>query len=260
MENKTLPSLIHFNRLKPFVNRNLVHHDTPVEEGPHPVITHDLLPPEYRPPLVKPAIETTDTDQDNIFQAEKIVKKRIRKGIKEYLVHWSGYNKKDRTWEKEENILDQRLIENFENQLNLITRVQSSTSNINKNDEPKHQKSQASIKIKSVSSIQPCFKSLLQILFLLLSFNIAKVQGTSAKKFHINFNKRSHSKNFTQAQMIQKIFPRVVDCSKTKHTDLLKLNDIQNCNQAIHNNIGDVHTFTAVVKELSIKTTRLQLA
>ena len=85
----------------------------PEQEDPNPVITNDLLPPEYRPPLVKPAIETTDTPQDNIYQAEKIVKKRTRKGGKEYLIHWSGYNKKDRTWEKEENIIDRKLIDNL---------------------------------------------------------------------------------------------------------------------------------------------------
>ena len=51
----------------------------------------------------------------DIFAAEYIVKKRIRKGKLEYLVKWKGFTSKDNTWEPEENILDSRLIDNYVN-------------------------------------------------------------------------------------------------------------------------------------------------
>merc|ERR1711863_78882 len=48
-----------------------------------------------------------------VFAAEKISKKRLRKGKVEYLVKWQGWGPKYNTWEPEENILDPRLIEQF---------------------------------------------------------------------------------------------------------------------------------------------------
>ena len=48
-----------------------------------------------------------------VFAAERINKKRIKNGNIEYLVKWKGWSPKYSTWEPEENILDQRLIEIF---------------------------------------------------------------------------------------------------------------------------------------------------
>merc|ERR1712223_1108132 len=48
-----------------------------------------------------------------VFAAEKISKKRLRKGKVEYLVKWQGWGPKYSTWEPEENILDNRLIDQF---------------------------------------------------------------------------------------------------------------------------------------------------
>ena len=52
-------------------------------------------------------------DNVNIFAAEKILKKRMRKGKIQYLVKWSNFPKSASTWEPEDNILDQRLITEF---------------------------------------------------------------------------------------------------------------------------------------------------
>ncbi|CAB4056863.1 CBX8 [Lepeophtheirus salmonis] len=48
-----------------------------------------------------------------VFAAERISKKRLRKGKTEYLVKWKGWSPKYSTWEPEENILDARLIQQF---------------------------------------------------------------------------------------------------------------------------------------------------
>ncbi|KAF7288009.1 chromodomain protein polycomb isoform X2 [Rhynchophorus ferrugineus] len=52
---------------------------------------------------------------DRVYAAERIMKKRNRKGVVEYYVKWKGWSQKHNTWEPEENILDSRLIELFEN-------------------------------------------------------------------------------------------------------------------------------------------------
>ncbi|XP_066246879.1 polycomb group protein Pc-like isoform X1 [Euwallacea similis] len=51
---------------------------------------------------------------DQVYAAERIMKKRNRKGVIEYYVKWKGWSQKHNTWEPEENILDGRLIEQFE--------------------------------------------------------------------------------------------------------------------------------------------------
>lgn len=53
-------------------------------------------------------------NQDNIYNAEKIIKERVKNGQKEYLLKWKGYSSKECTWEPRENIFDQRLFMSFE--------------------------------------------------------------------------------------------------------------------------------------------------
>ena len=50
---------------------------------------------------------------EQVFAAEAITKKRVRKGKTEYFVKWKGWSPKHSTWEPEENILDPRLIQQF---------------------------------------------------------------------------------------------------------------------------------------------------
>lgn len=55
---------------------------------------------------------------DQIFAAEAITKKRLKKdGRTEYLVKWKGWSSKYNTWEPEDNILDPRLIHQYERKL-----------------------------------------------------------------------------------------------------------------------------------------------
>lgn len=58
-----------------------------------------------------------DMGDDQVFAAEAITKKRLRKGRIEYLVKWKGWSPKYNTWEPEENILDPRLIHQYERKL-----------------------------------------------------------------------------------------------------------------------------------------------
>ena len=55
-----------------------------------------------------------------VYAAEFIMKKREKKGGKlEYLVKWKGWAHKYSTWEPEVNIIDRRLIHQFERRLAL---------------------------------------------------------------------------------------------------------------------------------------------
>lgn len=54
------------------------------------------------------------SSDDRVYAAEKIMKKRVRRGKTEFLVKWKGWSPRHNTWEPEENILDQRLIDAFE--------------------------------------------------------------------------------------------------------------------------------------------------
>ncbi|XP_038067739.1 chromobox protein homolog 7-like isoform X2 [Patiria miniata] len=50
---------------------------------------------------------------EQVYAAEELRDRRIRKGKAEYLVKWKGWANKYNTWEPEDNILDRRLVEFF---------------------------------------------------------------------------------------------------------------------------------------------------
>ncbi|OXA55492.1 chromobox protein homolog 8 isoform X2 [Folsomia candida] len=51
---------------------------------------------------------------DQVYAAERILKKRVKKGTVEFFIKWKGWSSIHNTWEPEENVLDSRLIEMFE--------------------------------------------------------------------------------------------------------------------------------------------------
>lgn len=51
---------------------------------------------------------------EKVFEVEAIVKQRVRKGKLEYLVKWKGWSSRHNSWEPEDNILDDELIEEFQ--------------------------------------------------------------------------------------------------------------------------------------------------
>ncbi|KAK5884476.1 hypothetical protein CesoFtcFv8_018291 [Champsocephalus esox] len=50
---------------------------------------------------------------EQVFDAECILNKRLKKGKLEYLVKWRGWSSKHNSWEPQENILDPRLLAAF---------------------------------------------------------------------------------------------------------------------------------------------------
>lgn len=85
---------------------------------------------------------------DQVFAAEAITKKRLRKGRTEYLVKWKGWAPKFNTWEPEENILDPRLIQQFERKLVL----QQMAGHSKPGRKPKDKAKEAAEKAKSQKS------------------------------------------------------------------------------------------------------------
>ena len=80
---------------------------------------HDACSPSHSQEALESSNQQLDDDQvvignQSIFAANKILKKRKRKGKMQYKVKWLGYPEGQSGWEPEENILDKRLIEHFE--------------------------------------------------------------------------------------------------------------------------------------------------
>ena len=57
-----------------------------------------------------------EIDNQTIFNAERLLKSRVQDGKTQYLVKWVGFPLNQSTWEDKENILGQRLFDNFNKQ------------------------------------------------------------------------------------------------------------------------------------------------
>ncbi|KAK6089564.1 hypothetical protein P3W45_001446 [Vairimorpha bombi] len=71
-----------------------------------------------------------DIEDETVYDVEKILKKRIRKGKPEYLIKWVGYPDSESTWEFEENIFAKDLIEEYESKILLKKRKTSKSPEI----------------------------------------------------------------------------------------------------------------------------------
>ena len=61
--------------------------------------------------------DTTDAEQSSdpapIYQAERIVRHRMRNGTPQFLIKWLGFPASHNTWEPRENLLDGRLLKDY---------------------------------------------------------------------------------------------------------------------------------------------------
>jgi len=117
--------------MKPFVDPALRPIDPPVNDVPNEPYLHETDIPKdsfedghetdvsvssgaVRSSLSQPQPEQVVVDNKSIFRAEKILKRRKRKGKTQHYVKWLGYTEEQSTWEPEGNIYDKSLIEMFE--------------------------------------------------------------------------------------------------------------------------------------------------
>ena len=90
-----LPSSI---RIHPIVNVSRVHLYKPQVEGQKKI-------------LPKPVI----IEEEEEFEVEKILNKRIVQGKEKFLVQWKGYTAEEDTWESRENLENAKeMVEEFE--------------------------------------------------------------------------------------------------------------------------------------------------
>ncbi len=109
-------------------------HPPPGDDPNEPYLDEPDLPAHsFEPDDANPRNNTNETDvpsggensngnpvtspdrlkDSDIYAAEKIIKSRRRAGKLQYLVKWANYPVSQSTWEPEENILDQRLLDQF---------------------------------------------------------------------------------------------------------------------------------------------------
>ena len=65
-----------------------------------------------RPPT--PENDTGTTEEEEEYEVEKVVDKRIHKGKVEYLLKWKGYSSDENTWEAEESLECPELLQEYE--------------------------------------------------------------------------------------------------------------------------------------------------
>ena len=143
--NKKVTFAVHANRMKPFIDPSLRPIEPPLFDDPsEPYLDESDIPDDCfeselpvnknidsSPPDSDSANSSTHLDRQNrpvqsqsnpdhsviddesIFQADRILKSRRKKGKMEYLVQWHNFSRNQSTWEPEQNILDKRLIVNF---------------------------------------------------------------------------------------------------------------------------------------------------
>jgi len=61
--------------------------------------------------------EKEEKEEDDVYEIEKIIKKRMKNGQPEYYVKWAGFSSSENSWVKKKDIFDLGIISEFERQL-----------------------------------------------------------------------------------------------------------------------------------------------
>jgi hypothetical protein len=80
----------------------------------HPVFHISLLEPAAPDATLEQDVKDIDPEiQEDIYEVERIIDVRSRRGQKQYLVRWKGYQPSEDTWEPEANFNSRKPIEKF---------------------------------------------------------------------------------------------------------------------------------------------------
>ena len=135
-DNRLIATTVHANRMKNFYDPADRPIHPPSEDDPNdPSLQESDLPADSFEPDDTSATtlmyvadaqvngETSNsstvnspdlTNDPDVYAVERILKSRKRQGKLQYLVKWANFPISDSTWEPEENILDKRLLDDFQ--------------------------------------------------------------------------------------------------------------------------------------------------
>ena len=89
---------------------------------------------------------------EELYEVEKILKRRVVKGKFQYLVKWKNYSNEENTWEPESNLTNcKELILEFQNTINTNKKSNSKRTKRNKIEEVKENSISKKIKIVGIS-------------------------------------------------------------------------------------------------------------
>ena len=72
--------------------------------------------------------EIEEEQQDEVFSVEKIISKKVVGGKTEYLLKWKGYDSDENTWEPEENLDCQDLLDEFNKRARTMDETRSAAT------------------------------------------------------------------------------------------------------------------------------------
>ena len=237
-DNRKVTTKVHANRMKLFYDRS----DRPiglVTENPDEeyLSPSDIPDDSFELPSTNQSITDTqlatatasvdptnsndDTNNDDIYTAEKLLAVRKRGNKKQYLVKWSGYPSSANTWEPEDNILDKRLVEHFE---------------ISEN-----RKRQPPPAVRAIFRVAPpnTFHFWQWVLFLVQIIIILMT--------------------FPQSVHLQPVLGPLYDCSSATNLGLYHLNQEPSCKHSMHDSTQSLQSGYALISKPIIHTTKISL-
>ena len=126
MGKKTLPMMVHANRIKPFIART----QRPIVAPKIDNIHHENIPPSFFPeedqmPILG-SIPTSDVQLSPVYEAEKILEERTSAdNVKQYRVRWRNTSELEDQWIEEKDIQDYKMLENFKTNQSKVKQVRN---------------------------------------------------------------------------------------------------------------------------------------